>query len=283
MVFNLTNIFQIGWNHQPDNDDTKHVSFVLSCPYIVAPHVLGLWAISSKGIIFFVVSNICSINFSAIGKQKFMLHFFTAILRITFMASRILKNLFVNQFCWGRWVNLWMTVARIVVNGYYLRFGAAAMAVATLAEGCFNYVLRPCFNAVSYAAWLEWCVFQKWVLDGWMNGFSVSWFFFAKGSFGRYGFIGLERNLLKEGHWSSWCCTFYMNYWSWDSLVASFLLDFFGGFRFAKPANQQRFHLDPWHQPLPNNHWFDKQALSEHQPDVRSCTKHWERCPFFEA
>ena len=68
MVSNLTNIFQIGWNHQPDNDDTKHVSFVLSCPSIVAPHVLGLWAISSKGIIFFVVSNICSINFSAIAK-----------------------------------------------------------------------------------------------------------------------------------------------------------------------------------------------------------------------
>lgn len=32
------------------------------------------------------------------------------------MASRILKNLFVNQFCWGRWVNLWMTVARLVAE-----------------------------------------------------------------------------------------------------------------------------------------------------------------------
>lgn len=252
-------------------------------------------ALAPKGIIFLgkggfehevfiltVVSNICSINFSAIGKQNSCFIFLQLFYESHLWLQGFL-NLFVNQFCWGRWVNLWMTVARIVANGYYLRFGAAAMAVATLAEGCFNYVLRPCFNAVSYAAWLELCVFQEWVSVGWMNGFSVSWFFFAKGSFGRYGFIGLERNLLKEGHWSSWCCTFYMNYWSWDSLVASFLLDFFGGFRFAKPANQQRFPLDPWHQPLPNNHWFDKQALSEHQPDVRSCTKHWERCPFFEA
>ena len=37
-----------------------------------------------------------------------------------------------------------------VATGTAYAFGAAAMAVATLAEGCFNYVLRPCFNAVSY-------------------------------------------------------------------------------------------------------------------------------------
>ena len=185
--------------HHDDNDDTKHVSFVLSCPSIVAPHVPGFWGVGSEGYYFLGERWVrtWSIHFDS-GFQhlfnqffsnweaKFMLHFFTAILRITFMASRILKNLFVNQFCWGRWVNLWMTVARLVAElATHLRFGAAAMAVATLAEGCFNYVLRPCFNAVSYAAWLEVCVFQKWVLDGWMNGFSVSWFFFAKGSFGK--------------------------------------------------------------------------------------------------
>ena len=115
--------------HHDDNDDTKHVSFVLSCPSIVAPHVLGFWGVGSEGYYFLGERWVrtWSIHFDS-GFQhlfnqffsnweaKFMLHFFTAILRITFMASRILKNLFVNQFCWGRWGNLWMTVARIVAE-----------------------------------------------------------------------------------------------------------------------------------------------------------------------
>ena len=55
---------------------------------------------------------------------------------------------------------------------------------------------------------------------------SVDFFFLQKEV--SASFIRLERKLLKEGNWSSWCCTFYMKYWSWDSLVASFWLFVFG-------------------------------------------------------
>lgn len=227
--------------HHDDNDDTKHVSFVLSCPSIVAPHVLGFWGVGSEGYYFLGERWVrtWSIHFDS-GFQhlfnqffsnweaKFMLHFFTAILRITFMASRILKSICKSILLGKMSQPMNDGTSLDLLQSCYLRFGAAAMAVATLAEGCFNYVLRPCFNAVSYAAWLELCVFQKvgfrWV-DEWF--FSQLIFFLQKEV--SANFIGLERKLFWQNHWSSWCCTF-VNYWSWDSLVASFLLDFFWGY-----------------------------------------------------
>ena len=146
-------------------------------------------ALAPKGIIFLgkggfehevfiltVVSNICSINFSAIGKQNScfisLQLFYESHLWLQGFLKSICKSILLGKM--SQPMNDG-TSLDLLQSCYYLRFGAAAMAVATLAEGCFNYVLRPCFNAVSYAAWLEWCVFQKWVLDGWMNGFSVSW------------------------------------------------------------------------------------------------------------
>ena len=101
------------------------------------------------------------------------------------------------------------------------------MAVATLAEGCFNYVLRPCFNAVSYAAWLEFMCVPK--VGGRMGG----WMVFESNDFvlkqkDVSASSRLERKLSKECHWS-WCCTFYMNYGSWVSLVPSFCWIIFWG------------------------------------------------------